>query len=407
MLSRTFARRAVSHIETLLAHAGVKPTSHSPGLSPTIDPSTTFLREADGSYASGHIYSRISNPSRSTLEEAIASLEVAGSSSSSTIPPPTASAFSSGLAAASAIMMAHSPNCHVVLPDDCYHGVPAQLIDVMENLGVSWTPCDMTNISEVTDCIETSLARGEKTMLWLESPSNPLCKVSDIRELSKLAKGIGGDSVVVVVDSTWAPPTITQPLLLGADCVLHSATKYMGGHSDVLCGVVITGGGEVGTKLGESVRSVQTLIGAVPSPFDCFLVLRGLRSMHVRVERSCDNAMELARYLVSHPKVSAVHYPGLPTHPQHEIAGRQMVRYGGMLSFEVEGGRERAMDVAAGADLVKRATSLGGTETLIEHRASVEPEDRIISPEGLLRVSVGIERAEDIIRDFEVMLDRV
>lgn len=212
---------------------------------------------------------------------------------------------------------------------------------------------------------------------------------------------------MVVVDSTWAPPTITQPLLLGADCVLHSATKYMGGHSDVLCGVVITGGGEVGTKLGESVRSVQTLIGAVPSPFDCFLVLRGLRSMHVRVERSCDNAMELARYLVSHPKVSAVHYPGLPTHPQHEIAGRQMVRYGGMLSFEVEGGRERAMDVAAGADLVKRATSLGGTETLIEHRASVEPEDRIISPEGLLRVSVGIERAEDIIRDFEVMLDRV
>ena len=154
--------RAVTHIETLLAHAGVKPTSASPGLSPTIDPSTTFLREADGSYASGHIYSRISNPSRATLEEAVAALEVAGSSSSSSssastataTPPPTASAFSSGLAAASAIMMAHSPNCHVVLPDDCYHGVPAQLVDVMENLGVSWTPCDMTNVSEVTECIE-------------------------------------------------------------------------------------------------------------------------------------------------------------------------------------------------------------------------------------------------------------
>ncbi|GMH64748.1 hypothetical protein TrRE_jg7007, partial [Triparma retinervis] len=154
-------------------------------------------------------------------------------------------------------------------------------------------------------------------------------------------------------------------------------------------------------------RNVQALIGAVPSPFDCFLVLRGLRSMHVRVERSCDNAMELARYLDRHPKVKAVHYPGLPGHPQHGVATEQMRRYGGMLSFEVEGGRERAMAVAAGADLVKRATSLGGTETLIEHRASVEPEDRIVSPEGLLRVSVGIEKAEDIIGDFEIMLDRV
>lgn len=302
--------------------------------------------------------------------------------------------------------MAHSPNCHVVLPDDCYHGVPAQLVDVMENLGVSWTPCDMTNISDVTDCVKSSLERGEKTMLWLESPSNPLCKVSDIQELSKLAKSLG--DVPVVVDSTWAPPTITQPLLLGADCVLHSATKYMGGHSDVLCGVVITDGdGEIGSKLGEGVRTVQTLIGAVPSPFDCFLVLRGLRSMHVRVERSCENAMGLAKFLDAHPKVSAVHYPGLPSHPQHEIAKKQMQSFGGMLSFEVEGGRERAMKVAAGANLVKRATSLGGTETLIEHRASVEPEDRIVSPEGLLRVSVGIEKVENIVKDFEVMLERV
>ena len=154
-------------------------------------------------------------------------------------------------------------------------------------------------------------------------------------------------------------------------------------------------------------RNVQTLIGAVPSPFDCFLVLRGLRSMHVRVERSCENAMGLAEFLSNHPKVSAVHYPGLPSHPQHEIAKKQMKLFGGMVSFEVEGGRERAIEVAAGADLVKRATSLGGTETLIEHRASVEPKDRIISPEGLLRVSCGIEKCENILEDFDEMLKRV
>jgi len=345
------------------------------------------------------VYSRLSNPTRTALESALSSIESPAPGSCQT------STFSSGMAAVHALISSHlrlHKATHLILPDDCYHGVPYQLDAVLSSAGVTWSHCDMTDEAAVSEALAQNAQTP--TILWLETPSNPLCRVSDLSLLCSLGSEAGATTVV---DSTWSPPCVTRPLEHGADAVLHSATKYMGGHSDVLMGTVtcslLTPGQE---RMASAVRDTQGAVGSVPGPFDCFLVLRGLRSMHVRVERSCQNAMRLAKYLKGRGgKVRKVHYPGLEDHPQHEVAKGQMSMFGGMLSFEVEGGREAAMAVAGGGGgLVKRATSLGGTETLIEHRASIEPEGRVVSPEGLLRVSVGIERFEDIRDDFERML---
>jgi cystathionine gamma-synthase len=324
------------------------------------------------------------------------------------------------MAAVSGVLMAlksmnsaaQGANTCVLLPDDCYHGVPHQLITVLETCGIQWQAIDMTNEEAVHSALlqqTSNKINKNNVMLWLETPSNPLCKVSDIKRLSSLAKSID-PTILITVDSTWSPPTITRPLELGADCVLHSATKYMGGHSDVLMGVTTCrGDSETSIKLRDQIRAIQTSVGAVPSAFDCFLVLRGLRSMHLRVERSSTNAMRVANYLADHPLVSKVHYPGLKTHPQHEVAAKQMRLFGGMLSFEVGSqGVEQssAQSLAAELKLITMATSLGGTETLIEHRASIEPEGRVTSPLGLLRVSVGIEDYDDLEQDLEQAFDR-
>ncbi|GMH55099.1 hypothetical protein TrLO_g5803 [Triparma laevis f. longispina] len=391
--TRSTARLAAGplHLHTLLSHAGISPTPHSSGLSPLIDPSTTFERETDGTFRTGHIYSRISNPTRDNLENVLSSLE------SET--PCITSTFSSGMAAVHAVIssnLALHGVCNLVIPDDCYHGVPYQLDTVLSNANVKWSKCDYTNYDDVVRKLEGS---GEGSIVWTETPSNPLLKVTDIRRIKELIDQ-HNPSAKLLVDSTWSPPVITKPLDLGADLVLHSCTKYFGGHSDVLMGSVTTREGEA---LGEQVKITQGAVGGVPGAFDCWLVLRGLRSMHVRVERACENAGRLAVWLEGRGEVEKVHYPGLEGHPQFEVAGRQMEMFGGMVSFEMKD-KETAMKVAAGCELVKRATSLGGTETLIEHRESIEPEGGKVSPPGLLRVSLGLEGWKDLEADFERML---
>jgi len=249
----------------------------------------------------------------------------------------------------------------------------------------------------------------------MESPSNPLCKVTDIQSVCNLVQEITlkqdqdhNITITTAVDSTWSPPYLTQPLRLGADVVVHSGTKYLAGHSDALIGTVTTSPYTTqGQRLGPSIRSIQISLGATASPMDCYLTLRGLRTLHIRLERQCHNAMILSKYLSNHPLplVKAVHYPGLTNHPQHNIATHQMKNglYGGMFSFEVDN-QVTAMAVAGALMTIKRATSLGSSETLIEHRASIEPEDGRVSPEGLLRVSVGLENVEDLKADLEIAL---
>jgi len=279
--------------------------------------------------------------------------------------------------------------------------------------GIVHETVDMTNTCDIRETIEhhiesTNNKDDGTLVVWMETPSNPLCQVTDIQSICELVDEVRCQNenvnIVTVVDSTWAPPVITRPLLLGADTVLHSGTKYLGGHSDVLLGTLSCSPNETGKSIAERLKSVQTSIGAVASPLECWLTLRGLRTLHVRVERQCQTAMKLARYLDGHEGIVQVHYPGLESHPQHATAKRQMALYGGMLSFEVKN-EAMAMAVAGAVRIIKRATSLGGTETLIEHRASIEPPERRTSPPGLLRMSVGLEDVDDLVEDLKVALD--
>ena len=307
----------------------------------------------------------------------------------------------------------------MLIPTDVYHGLPSQFATTLNDHGVLHQSVDMTDCKElkniITEEVKKNSERGGSLIVWLETPSNPLCQVTNISQICDMVKDVQSTisneeyTITTAVDSTWAPPCITQPLKLGADVSIHSGTKYLGGHSDVLLGIVCTSPYTTrGKWLSERVKAVQTSIGSVPSPFECWLTLRGLRTLHLRVERCSRTAMELAEYLERHPDVVKCHYPGLKTHPQHQVATQQMkgfksgkenILHGGMLSFEVES-EAMAMAVAAACRVILRATSLGGTETLIEHRASIEPPERRVSPPGLLRVSVGLEDPEDIKQDL-------
>ncbi|KAL7467299.1 hypothetical protein ACHAXS_007545 [Conticribra weissflogii] len=429
---------------TLLSHAGlvhdIQSASTNSPLSPPIELSSTYERPPDGDYgANGLIYSRSHNPTRKLLEDAVGQLEMAsrsaqgnhlGEKSSTEIAP--SFAFSSGMAAVASLLLAHSSPAKVLVPKDVYHGVPTQLFTSLNDHGVEHEAVDMTNNLEVLQKVEESIdfynnINSEEThpasiIIWLETPSNPLCQITDIREICKALYNLRGDRqnvrITIVVDSTWAPPCITQPLLLGADVVLHSGTKYLGGHSDVLLGIVsCSTNTAAGQWLSERLKIVQSSVGAVASPLDCWLTLRGLRTLHLRVERQCQTALELAKFLDHHKNVTKCHYPGLESHPQHDIAKQQMVvktssspstsntnMFGGMLSFEVES-EAMAMAVAGAVRVIRRATSLGGTESLIEHRASIEPPERRTSPPGLLRLSVGLEDVVDLRNDLDAALN--
>ena len=369
-------------IETIAAQAGHGVDPATGAVAPPIHMSTTFQRDPDGSYPRGYVYARTDNPNRHALEQCMVRLEGGAA----------AAAFSSGAAAAAAVFQSLSPADHVLAPSDCYHGTSRLLREVFQPWGLEVTFADLTDIDELKQAIKPNTK-----LIWVETPSNPLLKITDIAGVSSIAHEIGA---LCVCDNTWATPVLQRPLESDAGIVVHSTTKYLGGHSDVLGGAVVAG---EGSKAFQRIREIQGEYGAVPSAFDCWLVLRGIRTLHLRMRAHCDNAGKIARYLSGHPHVEAVHYPGLPAHPGHAIATEQMNGYGGMLSFQVSGGPEQAMQTAARLKLFTRATSLGGTESLIEHRASIEGPGTT-APDNLLRMSVGIENADDLLKDLSQAL---
>ncbi len=368
-------------IETLAVHAGRKSDPATGAVAAPIHLSTTFERGADGDYPHGYVYSRSSNPNRVALEIAIAAVEGGGE----------AAAFSSGLAASLAIFQALSPGDRVVVAADTYHGLTKLVRELVVGWGIHADFIDMTDLEQ----LRNALKRTAK-LVWIETPSNPLLKITDIRKVAELARAAGA---TCVCDNTWSP-IIQRPLDLGVDLVVHSTTKYFGGHSDITGGAVVT---RESNELFEKIKNIQGTGGAIPSPFDCWLVHRGIQTLPWRMRAHCANASRLAEFLQEHEKVGAVHYPGLTNDTGHHVAAAQMTAFGGMMSFEVKGGRDAALKVAARTKLFVRATSLGGVESLIEHRASVKGEDPR-TPPGLLRLSVGLEHAEDLIEDLDQAL---
>jgi cystathionine gamma-synthase len=346
--------------------------------------STTFERADDGvSFPSGFFYSRYDNPNRHSLEGKLAKME-SGSSCVS---------FASGLAAATAVFQSLKSGDHILLPDDTYFSIRTILEMMFSDFGLSYSLVDMTNLDELKAAFKPSTK-----LVWIESPSNPLIKVTDIEDVVQIAKA---HQCFTVADNTWATPFYTRPLELGVDIVLHSTTKYLGGHSDILGGALIF---KEDNTLYEKIRAFQKYGGAVPSAFDCWLLCRSLNSFTARMPLHSANAMQLAQYLETESKIERVLYPGLPSHPQHEVAKKQMTGgYSGMLSILVKGDRESALKLATALKLFTHATSLGGVESLIEHRKSIEGPQSA-TPDNLLRISVGIEHINDLINDFKQAL---
>jgi cystathionine gamma-synthase len=372
-------------IETLAIHAGHGVDSATGAVRPPIHLSTTFERQPDGEYPHGYVYTRLDNPNRQALEQALAVLEGGEA----------AIAFSSGSAATMSLLQALSPGDHLLVPTDVYHGTTQLLQTVFIPWGLQVTVVDMTDLSEVEQALQPNTR-----LVWLETPSNPMLKLTDIQAVTDLAHRA---QALCVCDSTWATPILQRPLELGADWVIHATTKYLGGHSDVLGGAAIA---RVADPYYQRVRQIQTTGGAVPSPFDCWLIQRGIATLACRVQMQCESALAIATFLAEHPAIEIVHYPGLATHPNHDLARRQMRQFGGMLSFEVKAGRTEAIAVAAKLQLFTRATSLGGVESLIEHRASIEGKNTR-TPGNLLRVSVGLENGQDLIADLAQALAEV
>jgi cystathionine gamma-synthase len=368
-------------IETLAVHAGHAIDAATGAVAAPIHLSTTFERDPEGGYPHGYSYGRSANPTRHALEEGLTALEGGED----------AAAFGSGLAACSAVLQALAPGDHVVAPTDVYHGMTKVLREIFMRWGLEVSFVDMTDL----DGIRQAVRPGTK-LLWVETPSNPRLKITDIAHVTEIAHAAGA---ICACDNTWAP-IVQRPLDLGADLVVHATTKYLGGHSDVTGGVVIA---RTKTEFFERVREIQKTGGAVPSPFDCWLILRGMRSLPWRMRAHSENAARVAAWLADHPSVEAVHYPGLASHAGHDIAARQMSAFSGMLSFEVRGDREAALGVAAKTEIFTRATSLGGVESLIEHRASIKGEDPR-TPQGLLRLSIGLEHPDDLIEDLKLAL---
>lgn len=370
--------------ETLAVHLGLEPDQASGAVAPPIHLSTTFERAADGSYPHGYVYSRSGNPNRDALERALALLHGAEA----------AAAFASGSAAASAVFRTLPAHSHAIVPLDLYHGIRVLLHEHLVPAGLRVTEVDMRDLDAVAAAL-----RDDTRLLWIETPSNPMLHVSDVASLVALARAHAlrrGHEVLVAQDATWSPPGWADPFALGVDLVVHATTKYLAGHSDVLGGAVVTARAEGAF---ERIRSLQVTEGAVPSPFECWLTLRGLRTLPLRLRAHAENAAAVAAFLDAHPAVARVHYPGLPQHPGHAVAARQMRAFGGMLSFQVRGGEAAATRVAGSLRLWRRATSLGGVESLIEHRASIEPAGTA-TPRDLLRASVGIEHRDDLIDDL-------
>lgn len=368
--------------ETLATHSGRTPDLNAGAVSPPLVLSTTFERGTDGSYPHGHVYARTSHPNRDALEQCLAALEGGNA----------AVAFGSGSAATMAVMLALAPGDHVIIPADVYWGTVVTLKEVMARWGLQHSSVDLTDAHAVGAAMQPNTK-----LLWVETPSNPLLKIVDIRRMVEIAHRHGA---LCGVDNTFATPVLQNPLALGADLVMHSTTKYLGGHSDILGGAIVC---KQSDAFFERVRDFQTKGGAVPSPFDCWLLLRSLSTLPLRVRAQSSNALQLARFLQAHAKIEAVHYPGLPTHPNHALALSQMQSGGAMLSVQIKGGKNEALAVAARVRIFTRATSLGGVESTLEHRASVEGPTTL-TPQNLLRISVGLEHVDDLMADLEQAL---
>lgn len=372
---------------TRAIHAGQEPDPTTGAVVPPIYQVSTFKQDGVGGLRGGYEYARSGNPTRDALQECLAALEEGSH----------AFAFASGLAAEDTLLRTVlSPGDHVVVPDDAYGGTYRLFARVLERWGVAFTPARLTDV----DAVAAAMTDRTK-LIWIETPTNPLLRIADISAISGLAHEQG---VRVVVDNTFASPALQTPLALGADVVVHSTTKYIGGHSDVVGGALVVDEAE----LAEQLKYHQNAMGAVAGPFDAWLTLRGAKTLGVRMDRHCANAVAIAEMLASHPKVEAVLYPGLSSHEQHDLASKQMRGYGGMVSFLVAGGESAALEVCNRTRLFTLGESLGGVESLIEHphrmtHASVSGSPLEV-PHNLVRLSVGIEDVEDLLRDLEIAL---
>ena len=380
------SQRPHDRFETLAIHAGQEPDPHNGAIMTPVYFTSTYKQDAPAQQRAGYEYSRTSNPTRTALQENVAALEGGA----------WGLCFSSGLAATNALLDRLVPGDHVVAGNDLYGGTYRIFRRVFERYGIRFSFVDTTDPTAVAAAIEPATR-----YVYVETPSNPLLCVSDIAELGKVAHAQGK---LLVVDNTFATPFLQQPLALGADIVLHSLTKYLGGHSDVV------GGALVGNdpKLRDELAFFQNAVGGTPGPMDAFLVLRGTKTLHLRMERHCSNAMDLARWLESRKEVARVIYPGLASHRQHALAARQMRAFGGMLSFELAAGLEAANKLASSTRLFTLAESLGGVESLIEipasmTHASIPAETRrsLGLADGLVRISVGVEHVDDLRADLE------
>lgn len=364
--------KPIMRFETLSIHKGNNITdSTKPVVQPVIL-STTFEHGNDQM-----LYTRLNNPNRQSLEQLVAALEKGEE----------AAAFSSGNAAGTAVFQALEPGSHIIAPDDMYHGLRFSIQQLFAGIH-EVTFVDMSNPEEVKSAI-----RPNTRLIWTETPSNPLLKITDVRKISELAKAQGA---ILACDSTFATPVFQNPIALGADLVMHSSTKFFGGHSDVLGGILVT---KEKDGFWEKIRTVQRIGGAVPSPMDCYLLCRSIRTLAYRMKGHAEHAMILADFLQNHPKIEKVFYPGLKSHPGHEVAASQMSGFGGIVSFMVKGGAAEADQLVSKLRFFANATSLGGVESLIERRAAVEgPTSK--TPPNLLRVSVGLEHTDDLLEDL-------
>ncbi|KFL37376.1 trans-sulfuration enzyme family protein [Arenimonas donghaensis] len=375
----------MKRIETLAVHAGGEPDEHTGAVSPPIHMATTFRHGPAGERQAGYEYQRESNPTQDRLETALAAMEGGEAGL----------CFGSGMAAMAAVLESLPAGAHVLIPDDCYTGLRVLGAEFLPQRGITASAVDMADLAAVRAAL-----RPETRMIWAETPSNPRLCVADIAALADLAHG---NDALLACDNTFATPVLQQPLTLGADVVMHSTTKYFGGHSDVMGGALVFARRDA---FHDAVFHRRHLTGGILAPFSAWLILRGCRSLPARMAWHCRNAKALAEFLSTHPAVEAVHYPGLAAHPGHAIAARQMSDFGGMLSFRAKGGREAALRIAGALRLAINATSLGGPETLVEHRASIEGENTV-SPANLLRVSVGLEHPDDLLADFGRALEAV
>ena len=369
-------------IETLAVHAGRRVDPATGAVVTPLHLSTTFERGLEGDFPRGYSYAREENPTRQALEQCLAAIEGGKD----------ALAFSSGLAVVTALVQGLEPGDHILAPEDVYYAMRTTMGQIFGKWPVETTHVDMTDL----DAVGAAL-RPSTRLVWVETPSNPLMRITDLAGVAKIARSA---NAISVCDSTFAPAVIQRPLDCGIDMVMHSTTKYIGGHSDAMGGALVT---RYDNYLFERCRKSQKFGGAVPSPFDCWLILRGIETLPWRIRAHCANARSVAEFLRQHPRVEAVHYPGLKEHPGHEAARRQMSDFGGMLSFQVKGGREEAMEVTRRVRLITRATSLGGTHSLMEHRASIEGKGTK-TPQNLLRLSVGLEHVEDLVADLDQAL---